>query len=81
MWDDTIRVRVYETRSKAEGYRLGYAAAEARYVPLVKAAQEALEWFLGGKRLENLALRYGQTSYGPVVSALVDALAQVKEAK
>ena len=76
LWDDARRVRIYkDLQSMAEGYRQGYAAAEARFVPLVEAAQKVLDW------LVIIEYSYVVSGYGPIISALLDALARVKEAK
>ena len=70
LWDDALR----DFKSKADSYRRGYAAAEARYVPLVKAAQGTLDWCLAN-------FGYVSPSHILAVSALEDALAEVKEDK
>ena len=76
LWDDDMRARIAENlRSKAEIYRQGYAASEARYVLLVEAAQKVLDW------LVIIEYSYVVSGYGPIISALLDALARVKEAK
>ena len=72
LWDDALR----DFKSQADSYRQGYADAEARHAPLVEAAQRALDW-LGDYWLDN----YGRPNRSLTVLALVEALAQVKEAK
>ena len=74
LWDDAIR-GLETLRSQARIYRQGYAAAEARFVPLVEAAQKVLDW------LVIIEYSYVVSGYGPIISALLDALARVKEAK